>query len=158
MRLVYRDKHLHMIEEEIEKLESKELTWQTCDKLCMLYSLQKHMTEHHHEHKADHTFDREKAEAWVAEMASDDPAKPVGGKWTPDQVKPVAQKYGVPTEGDRFWEFFAIMNAMYSDYYAVAKKYNVLNVDFFADMTMAFINDKDAVENKVATYYEYIAK
>ena len=101
---------------------------------------------------------REMAEEWVESMEGDDPAKPKGGKWTPDQIKPIATKYGVPTEGERFWEFYAIMNAMYSDYYPVAKKYNTLNPDYFADLAMAFINDKDAVRNKVSVYYECIAK
>ena len=64
----------------------------------------------------------------------------------------------MPTEGERFWEFYAVMNAMYSDYYPVAKKYNVLSPDFFADLSMAFINDKDAMENKAAMYYECIVE
>ena len=105
-----------------------------------------------------HRLTREMAEDWVENMESSDPAKPHGGKWTMDQVKPVAQKYGVPTEGDRFVEFWAVMNALYSDYYAVAKKYNMLNPDFFADMAMAFINDQDAVRNKAAVYYECIVE
>ena len=50
------------------------------------------------------------------------------------------------------------MNALYSDYYGVAKKHNALTPDFFADMAMAFISDKDAVKNKSALYYECIAK
>jgi hypothetical protein len=50
------------------------------------------------------------------------------------------------------------MNALYSDYYGVAKKYNMLTPEFFADMSMAFINDKDAVPNKVAMYYECIVE
>ena len=108
--------------------------------------------------KSHQKMTREMAEAWVDGMHGDDPAKPHGGKWTPDQIKPIATKYGVPTEGERFWEFYAIMNAMYSDYYPVAKKYNTLNQDYFADLAMAFINDKDAVPNKAAIYYECIAK
>lgn len=100
---------------------------------------------------------RETAEEWVESMEGDDPAKPKGGKWTPEQIKPIAQKYGVPTEGERFWEFYAIMNAMYSDYYPVAKKYNTLTPDYFADLAMAFINDRDAVKNKAVVYYECIA-
>jgi hypothetical protein len=101
---------------------------------------------------------REMAMEWVDGMSGEDPAKPTGGKWTPEQVKPVATKYGIPTEGDRFWEFYAVMNAMYSDYYVVAKKHNALNADFFADMAMAFISDKDAVENKAVVYYECIVE
>lgn len=105
-----------------------------------------------------HQLTREMAVDWVEGMESADPQKPRGGKWTMDQVKPVATKYGVPTEGERFWEFWAVMNALYSDYYSVAKKYNVLTPEFFADMAMAFINDKDAVEEKSAVYYECIVK
>lgn len=101
---------------------------------------------------------REKAESWVEGLKSADPAKPRGGKWTMDQIKPIAQKYGVPTEGGKFAEFWAVMNALYCDYYAVAKKHNALNPDFFADMAMAFINDEDAVKNKAAVYYECIVE
>lgn len=101
---------------------------------------------------------REMAEEWVRGMHGEDPNVPKGAKWTMDQVKPIAQKYGVPTEGERFAEFWAVMNAMYSDYYPVAKKYNALTPDFFADMAMAFINDKDAVRNKAMMYYECIVE
>lgn len=151
---------MRILEEEIERLEKKELTWQTCDKLCMLYNLKKHMEhghkeDEHEEHHPEH-MTREMAERWVDGLVSDDPAKPAGGKWSMDQVRPVAQKYGVPTEGEKFFEFWAVMNAMYSDYYAVAKKYNVLSSDFFADMAMSFIHDKDAVEGKTMAYYRHI--
>ena len=101
---------------------------------------------------------REMAEEWVGGLESSDPAKPRGAKWSMEQIKPIAQKYGIPTEGEKFYEFFAVINALYSDYYAVAKKYNALNVDFFADMAMAWISDKDAVENKAAMYYECIVE
>lgn len=110
-------------------------------------------------HRGSHQkMTREMAEDWVDSMEGSDPAKQHGGKWTMEQIKPIAQKYGVPTEGERFWEFYAVMNAMYSDYYPVAKKYNVLTPDFFADLAMAFISDKDAVENKAAMYYECIVE
>lgn len=152
------DKNMRILDEEIERLEQKELTWQTCDKLCMLYNIKKHM-EHeredgYHEHR-DH-LTREMSEKWVESLESDDPAKPRGAKWTTDQVKPIAQKYGIATDGDKLYEFWAVMNALYCDYYAVAKKYNVLNADFFADMAMAFIHDKDAVDGKAAAYYKHI--
>lgn len=109
-------------------------------------------------HGKHHKLTREMAMEWVDSMEGSDPAKPHGGKWSMEQVKPIATKYGVPTEGEKFYEFWAIMNAMYSDYYPVAKKYNALTPEFFADMAMAFISDKDAVENKAAMYYECIVK
>ncbi len=109
-------------------------------------------------HKRHQKMTREMAEEWTEGMQGSDPNKPHGAKWSAEQVRPIATKYGIPTEGERFWEFFAVMNAMYSDYYPVAKKYNTLTPEFFADMAMAFINDKDAVENKTMMYYECIVE
>lgn len=102
---------------------------------------------------------KENARAWVASMRGSDPAKPKGGKWSMEDVKPYAQRMGMPTEGVEFFEFFAIMNAMYSDYFEVAKKYNLQNNPaFFADMAKAWLHDEDAVDNKAAMYYDCIVK
>lgn len=103
-------------------------------------------------------FTREDAEEWTAHMRGTDPAKPMGAKWTAEQIRPIAQKYGISGDGEKFWEFYATMNMLYSDYYGIAKKYNVLSADFFADMAMAFLGDEDAVKNKVAAYYKAIAE
>ena len=151
------EKNMRLLDEEIRKLEEKELTWQTCEKLSMLYDLKNHM-EHECKEMHERHLTHEQAAKWVGSMKSDDPASPYGGKWTMEQIMPVATKYGVPTEGERFLELWAVMNAMYSDYYLVAKKHNVLTPDFFADLAMAFINDKDAVKNKVEAYYEHIVE
>lgn len=100
---------------------------------------------------------REMAMEWVDGMENADPSKPHGGKWTPEQVKAHAAKMGFPTEGAEFWEFFAVMNAMYSDYFEAAKRFNLQgNPEFFAELAKAWLNDKDAVENKAAMYYECI--
>lgn len=151
----------HMIEKRINHIKEHGDCAQDVRDLAMLLYVKDHMDEeedeYHHEEK-HHKLTQEMAERWVEGMVSDDPAARYGGKWTMEQVKPVAQKYGVPTEGERFAEFWAVMNALYSDYYLVAKKYNVLNPDFFADMAMAFINDQDAVRNKSAVYYECIVE
>ena len=153
------EKNMRMLEDEIRELEEKQLTWQTCERLAMLYSLRDHMKHECKEEKMHmHHLTHEQAVKWVEGMESDDPTATHGGKWTMEQVKPIAVKYGVPTEGDKFAEYWAVMNAMYSDYYGVAKKYGVLNPDFFADMAMAFISDRDAVKDKTARYYECIVE
>ena len=151
------EKNRKILDDEIERLERRALTWESCDKLCMLYRLREHMEDSHTDAHVVH-ITRETAEAWVSGLQRDDPAYPNGGKWTMDQVKPVAQKYGVPTDGEKFFEFWAVMNALYADYYGVAKKYNVLSADFFADLTMAFLHDLDAVDGKAGAYYRHIAK
>ena len=103
-------------------------------------------------------FDRETAEHWVRNMRNEDKAHPAGGKWSADMLKPLAMKYGVPTEGAKFWEFFAMTNAMYSDYGEVAKKFGITSPEFYACMAKAWMEDKDAEPDKTALYYEYIVK
>lgn len=103
-------------------------------------------------------FDRETAEHWVRSMRNEDKAHPTGGKWNPDMLKPLAQKYGIPTEGRRFWEFYAMTNAMYSDYAEVAQRFGVTSPEFYASMAKAWMEDKDAAPDKTALYYEYIVE
>lgn len=106
----------------------------------------------------DQPFTEQTAEEWVASMVNEDPAVGRGGKWKPDDVRPFAKKYGIQTTGKQFAEFYAMMNAMYSDYSEVAKRYGVTDPGFFAEMAKAFIHDKDANPDKVQAYYEYIVK
>lgn len=103
-------------------------------------------------------FDRETAENWVRNMRNEDKAHPVGGKWSPDMLKPLAQKYGIPTDGNKFWELYAMANAMYSDYGEVARKFGVTSPEFYVCMAKAWMEDKDAEPDKTALYYEHIVK
>ena len=111
-----------------------------------------------HSMKHHQPFDQETAEEWVDNMENEDQRQPKGGKWEPEFLKTMAQKLGVPTEGHKFWEFYAMTNAMYSDYSEVLKKYNATNPMCFAEMAKAFMDDKDAEDDKVARYYEYIVR
>lgn len=117
-----------------------------------------HTQKHGYADSKHKRMDQQTAERWVSEMEGNDPAVPDGGKWTPDQVKPFAQRYGFPTDGEKFWEFYAIMNAMYSDAYETAKEFNVVKPEFFASLAKGWLNDKDAVPNKAQMYYECIVK
>lgn len=101
----------------------------------------------------DH-LSREDAEKWVKSMKSEDGK--TGGRWPLNEIKQYAGNFGV--HGDEVVEFFAVMNALYTDYCKVAKKYGVDKVDFWADLAKAFMHDKDAGEGKVKKYYECIAK
>lgn len=147
---------MYMIDKRINNIKEHGDCSEDIRDLAMLLYVKKHFCEKDNDDHGDH-LTQKMAEEWVDNMRGDDPAVAYGGKWTAEQIKPIATKYGVPTEGERFWTFYAVMNAMYSDYYAVAKKYNTLNPDFFADLAMAFINDRDAVKNKATVYYECIA-
>lgn len=98
---------------------------------------------------------KEKAERWVDSMEDDEGSK--GGKWTYEDVYEYAKSLGIEDE-EMIIDFFAIMNAMYTDYCAVAEKYGVNDVDFYTDLAIAFINDPDAQDGKVKKYYDCIAK
>lgn len=102
----------------------------------------------------DH-LSREDAEKWVKSMKSEDGK--TGGRWPYHEIRQYAGNFGIQGE-NKIVEFYAVMNALYTDYCKVAKKYGVDKVDFWADLAKAFIHDKDAGEGKVKKYYECIAK
>ncbi|MBR3765041.1 MAG: hypothetical protein IKK57_10905 [Clostridia bacterium] len=96
----------------------------------------------------------EEAEEWVRGMMSEDGKK--GGRWELQDVKKYAGNYGVKPE--EVVEFFAVLNALSTDYGKVAKKFGVDRMEFWAEMAKAFMHDKDAQPGKVKLYYECIAK
>ena len=101
-------------------------------------------------------MNEETAMAWVDSMEGEDRSKPKGGKWSPEQLEPLAKKHGVPTSGPEWWAFYAVVNAMYSDYCEVAKAYNITSPDFYAKLALAFMRDRDALPEKVERYLRYV--
>ena len=65
------------------------------------------------------------------------------------------QQYGVDCDPV---EFYATMNMLYSDYGKVFKKHNAATVQFYVDMAKAFLDDEDAVKDKLAQYYRYVVR
>lgn len=99
-------------------------------------------------------FTRETAEEWAHSMKNEDGTK--GPHWTMDQVKQVMAQKSVKADP---WEFYAALNAMYSDYAKVFKKYGVGDkLDFYIDMAQAFIEDQDAQPDKLARYFQFVVK
>lgn len=101
---------------------------------------------------------REMAERWVQSMHGEDPTRPHGGRWSMEELKPVAQKLGVKTDGEEFFEFYAITNAIYSDFCEVLKKFGFSNPEHYGMLAKAWIDDKDAMPGKVMRYYDCIVK
>lgn len=75
--------------------------------------------------------------------------------WTLEQVRQVMQQHGITSDLVEFW---VVMNMLYSDGALVAKRYNVDNPSYFADLAKAWLDDKDAHEDKLARYYKYISE
>lgn len=98
---------------------------------------------------------REQAEEWVASMKSADGSH--GGRWKWNEIRQYAQNFGISGE-QKVVDFYAIINAMASDYGKVAKKFGVDKADFYAELAKAFMDDADANPGKVMTYYECIVR
>lgn len=95
----------------------------------------------------------EMADEWMHGLHNEDGTK--GPHWTKEQVKQVMAQKGIKADLN---EVYAVMNALYADYCGVLKKHGVNTIDFYVDMTSAWLNDKDAQEGKTARYFQYITK
>lgn len=167
---------LDKINEEIEKREkSDRLTNSVCQELSWLYTVRDHL-EGKCAQDHDNTYPRARTQALDLDMyPSDKKAAPLtrymaeewaskmqnadgttGPHWSMEQTnKVMAQKQigGSPLA------FYLALNATYSDLCKVFKKYGINNMDAYVDFALAYwMNDKDAVKDKLAAYYESVVK
>lgn len=98
-------------------------------------------------------FNREMALEWTGSMENSDGTS--GPHWSMEQTNRVMSQKGIQCDPLEFW---AVMNAIYSDDSAVAKKHNVNTIDYYVDRAKAWLEDKDAVKNKASAYFTYIVK
>lgn len=99
-------------------------------------------------------LNREMAERWVHGMKNADGS--TGAHWTMEQTNELMQRCGMRCNPVKFW---VAMNAVYSDLSEVAERHGVGNDEFYADMAKSFwLCDKDAVEDKLAAYYENVVQ
>ena len=168
---------------EIEERENGKYTVENCAKLSWLYIIRDHLWKGNSHtaassDTADHvypvssysvsvsktpvmpTWDMEHspitqqaAMEWTSKMENVDGTK--GPHWTMEQTKQVMAQNGIECDP---LEFNIAINMMYSDYAAVAKKMGVDKTDFYAAMAKAFLDDPDAVPDKLSHYYEYVVK
>lgn len=99
-------------------------------------------------------LNRQTAEAWVHGMKNADGS--TGARWTMDETNAIMEQRGMRCNPVKFW---VAMNAVYSDLCEVAEKYGVGNDEFYADIAKSFwLCDRDAVEDKLAAYYENVTR
>lgn len=94
----------------------------------------------------DEGLDRMTAERWVRNMGIRFPMEETA-KW--------ATKMGME---HKMIEFYAIMNAMWSDYGKTMAKHGLDTPDIFACLAKDWLEDEDAVPNKAEMYYKYIVQ
>ena len=102
---------------------------------------------------ADMGLDKETAEHWVHGLKNADGSE--GEHWRIDQIKALMSQKAMDRNA---YEVYAVMNALYSDYCKVFKKYGFNSPEAYLDLAVAWLNDSDAVPNKAKMYYEYIVK
>lgn len=98
-------------------------------------------------------------ENWKNHMNNQDGT--MGEHFKKEQVMQAARQIGVNPEEYGEHIFPLVMNMMYSDYCAVAKKFGLDRPDFYAELAKAFLNDKDfegEPEEKVYLYYKCISE
>lgn len=98
-------------------------------------------------------MDKKQAENWTKHMKNEDGS--TGARWTFDEIQKVMQQYHIDCNPV---EFYATMNMLYSDYGKVFKNHDVATVQFYVDMAKAFLEDEDAVKDKLEQYYRYVVK
>lgn len=98
-------------------------------------------------------FNKATAEKWMHKLKNGDGT--TGPHWSMEQVKQLMEQKNLDCD---LLELWTTMNMFYSDYYKVAKKLNINNTNFYLDMAMAFLEDDDAVSDKLAAYYENVVK
>ena len=96
---------------------------------------------------------KEKAQHWIRSLKNADGS--TGEHWTYDQTSQVMKQRNIDCDPV---EFYATMNMLWSDYGRVAEKFGVSNVEYWAELSKAFLTDKDAIEDKLSIYYDCIVK
>lgn len=95
----------------------------------------------------------ETAKHWVSKMENADGTH--GPHWSIEKTEEVRKQRGIAVDEVTWW---ATMNMIYSDYCLAVEKLGANTAEFYICLAKAFLDDKDAQPNKLARYYEYIAK
>lgn len=77
--------------------------------------------------------------------------KPFGEHWSYDVVKNYIESKDIYRDCVKY---YLVMNSMYNDYYEVAVNFGHQDdVEFYYELSKAFINDVDGKKHKVEKYY-----
>lgn len=93
----------------------------------------------------------EMATMWVSHMENTDGTN--GEHWALDTTTTIRDKLGLKHICK--YEFWAVMNSLYSDYGKTLAKVNA-TPEVYGELARDWIEDDDAVKAKAAAYYEYV--
>ena len=92
------------------------------------------------------TLSKEMAERITSNM------RPYGQKWSLDETMDMQERYGI--QNIKSIDFYVVINSAYNDYQDLFGD----NIDMYLKFTKDFIEDEDAKEGKVFTYFTTIAE
>ncbi len=145
--------------ETIEDIKNQPMTPERIHVLADLIYIKRHMAHSDEGHPMNKEqgeelhLSKEQALAWVDDMKNADGTD--GPRWTMEKTEEVRKHRDIQCDP---LEFYVAVNMMYSDYSKAAEKIGCSNMDFYAYMAQAFLDDKDAQKNKLAKYYEYVVE
>ena len=87
---------------------------------------------------------KELAEEIVSKM------KPYGEKWNINETMDIQEKYGL--NDIKTSDFYIVINSAYNDYHNIFEE----NIEMYIKFSKDFIQDEDAKEGKVLTYFTTI--
>lgn len=93
----------------------------------------------------------ETAREWVSKMENTDGT--TGAHWTIDATTAIRDKLGLKHICK--YEFWAVMNSLYSDYGKTLAKTNA-TPEIYGELARDWIEDDDAVKAKASAYYRYV--
>lgn len=88
----------------------------------------------------------------VSSMRNTDGTK--GEHWTVEETTRQAEKYNVNWKEYNKYDFYYVMNMLYSDFYKLFKD----DEETYARMAIAWLEDKDVEQGKAYRYYKKVVK
>lgn len=136
-------------EQEIDNILSRKSL--SCNELEVLKNLL--VTKHFLGKEMSETskMSEETAREWVSKMENTDGT--TGSHWTIDATTAVRDKLGLKHICK--YEFWAVMNSLYSDYGKTLAKTNA-TPEIYGELARDWIEDDDAVKAKASAYYRYV--
>jgi hypothetical protein len=123
------------------------------------HALKKRLTKLVYEGINGPHFTEDCAHEAVEHMENEDGSK--GPHWTVEETTSVANQMGIDLNTGKVnkWDWYVAMNMIYSDFYkAVVSLTGGANTKSFAELTKAWVCDKDVSEGKMWHYFMHIMK
>ena len=134
---------LENIEKDIDHiLKHRPMDCDNLEKFVLLCQAMEYMGKMHH------SFNEEDAKEWAKSM--NPPAR-----WTKDQTTAVMRQNGYSHKPCEFW---VVMNMLFSDYGKTMIKNNMDKPEIWAALSHDFLDDDDAVKDKVGRYWRAVVK